>query len=266
MLQHSFRIVGALWIFIIAMTGCELASSKDPIIVPDVEDELYVDMWEQLNSPTGRSLVVKIESIEEKNCLNYRLDYFFSRNGNRLKVSLNNIIEPNDCVPGNAPVKAEVSAGSLPSGNYGFDIDFKGLVVNNGTLSVTSESYVLDMKSEHGIVLLRDELLRVPDDVIWGYAAYQQSADEAIAVDFINEVKAISKLAIGNRAGYYGHFTISPLDGKVFVHEQPSSNVKTFFYQYTDNETTLKNLVADYRQTYGNQLTIKVFNAKGKEF
>lgn len=265
MLQRSKWIVGTLLIFII-IAGCELASPKDPIIVPKVEDEFYIDLWERLDGTSGRNLIVKIESIKNEDCLNYRMDYFFSRTGNRLKISLNNIIKPTDCVPGEAPVKADVDAGSLPSGTYNFDIDFKSLVENKGLLSVNSESYLLDMKSEDGIVLLREELLRVPDNTIWGYVTFQQGQDEAAANDFLTDVQALGK-APTYRSGYYGHFTISPLDGKVFVDQQPTtSNIKTFLLEYTDNDTVLKNLLDEYRQSYNNRLTIRLINSKGKVF
>lgn len=265
MLRHLHWIVCMLLIVTI-IAGCELAAPKDPIIVAKVEDEFYIDMWEKLDGPSGRNLIVKIESIKNEDCLNYRMDYFFSRVGNRLKISLNNIIKPADCIPGEAPVKAGVDAGSLPSGTYEFDIDFKSLVENKGRLSVNAESYLLDMKSEDGIVLLRNELLRVPNNTIWGYVTFQQGQDEAIANEFLTDLEALSK-TVTYPAGYYGHFTISPLDGKVFIHQQPiTPNIKTFLLDYSDSETSLKNLLAEYRQNHGSQLTIKLINAKGKEF
>ncbi|MDX1942448.1 MAG: hypothetical protein SFU99_17930 [Saprospiraceae bacterium] len=262
-MRVKMRIVWML-LLVTLMAGCELASPKDPIIVPEVEDEFYIDLWEELNTPTGRALTVKIQSIKNEQCLNYRIDNFVSKTGNRIKVSINSIISPSDCIPGAAPVKADANAGSLPFDTYDFDIDFKGLVVNNGYLSVNGESYVLDMKSEHGIVVVRDELLRVPDNAVWGYVTY---TNENLANNFINDLQSISKTLSGQRAGYYGHFTISPLDGKVFVHQQPTTSlVKTFLYRFDGNESTLNDLVTAHRQSYGNQISIKLLNAKGKEF
>ncbi|MBK7869610.1 MAG: hypothetical protein IPJ74_02475 [Saprospiraceae bacterium] len=265
-MRVKMRIVWTLLVLAV-LAGCELASSKDPIIVPEVEDEFYIDLWEELDAPAGRALTVKIESIKNEKCLNYRIDNYFSRTGNRLKISINNIIEPSDCAPGEASVKADVDAGSLPFDTYDFDIDFKGLVVNDGYLSVNNESYVLNMESEHGIVLVRDELLRVRDNTIWGYITYNNSSDENLANNFINDLQSISKTLSSQRAGYYGHFTISPLDGRVFVHQQPTTSfIKTFLYQYDGTDNILKDLVATYRQNHGNKITIKLLNFKGKEF
>lgn len=245
-----------------AMASCDLADPKDAIIVSDVEDEFYIDMWERLDD--GRNFVLKIESIKPVTCLNYRIDYFSNRNGNRLTVSLNDIIEPTDCKPGEAAVKADVPIGSLPSGNYALDIDFRNTVVNKGQLYVNSESYLLTMKTENGIVLLREELLRVPNDLIWGYVATQQGANEAAAQNFMTDLQGISNQAIGLRVGYYGHFTINESE-KVFVPHQPTDgSAQTFLWQYRGSESVLKSLLADYRSSYGNDLEIKLFNSKGE--
>ncbi len=122
------------------------------------------------------------------------------------------------------------------------------------------------MNSEDGIVLLRDELFRVPNNVIWGYVTYQTPGDEAAADNFLSNLHALSKVKTYT-PGYYGHFTISPLDGKIFVYDQPlTTYIKTFLLEYTDTDTKLTNLLNEYRQNQGNNLTIKLFNSKGKMF
>ena len=260
--MRNFKRIIYLVLALALASGCDLTNPKDPIIVPEVSDEFYVDMWERLDGPLGRELVVKIESIEPERCLNYRIDHFFVRHGNRLQISLNSIVRPNDCVSGEATVKADVLVGSLPNGNHGMDIAFRNVVVNSGQLSINNESYLLDMKTEHGIILLREELLRVPNDAIWGYV----EAIPAVAEQFTNDLARISRPADGYRAGYYGHFTISTIDRKVFIYNQPSADVaKSFLYAYTGNESALKTLLNEYRQTYAGQLTIRLWNARGQE-
>lgn len=251
---------------VLAVSGCDFSSLKDPIVISEVEDEFYIDLWENLG-PTieERSLVLKIESIQTEKCLNYRIDAPFFKDDNRLKVALNNIIKPLDCVAGEATVKADVSAGYLLNGIYSFNIALKNTVFNDGQLNVNSDSYALNMYSENGFSLKHKELLRVPDGAVWGYVQYQQAGDEAIATQFIEDLKNKSQNPITYRSGYYGHFTIAAIDRSISVFEQPATpNIKPFLYHYTDESNKLKNLLETYRQQYGNRLTIRLYNSKGQ--
>lgn len=267
-MRINFTRVVCLLLLFGVVGGCDLAKVGDAIIVSDVEDEFYIDMWESLSSANGdRRLILKIESIEPEACLNYSIDYQFERDGNRLLVSLNDIIEPTDCQAGEAPVKADIDIGGLPSGSYVMNIDFRNTVENTGQLLVSSESYFLTMKSENGIVLLREELLRVPDNMIWGYVALQPGVDAGIREAFLTDLRAISKAPEGLREGYYGHFTAFSTNGDIFVHEQPTDGTaKTFLLEYTDTQANLKSLLADYRESYEDQLIIKLYNSKGEAF
>lgn len=261
----TFKYLVYSWcLFLVA--GCDFSSLDDPIVISEVEDEFYIDLWENLG-PTQeeRNLVVQIESIQTEQCLNYRIDYQFSKDGNRLKIALNNIIKPLDCVTGEATVKSDVNTGYLLNGIYSFNIDLKKTVSNDGQLTVSADSYTLDMQSENGFSMKHEELLRVPDGAIWGYVNYQQAVNESLANKFLEDLKNISQSPTAYRAGYYGHFSIATADRKISVNAQPqTSNLKTFLYQYTDQTAKLKNLLATYRSQYGNRLIIQFYNAKGE--
>ncbi len=242
--------------------SCDFSSLDDAIIVSEVEDEFFVDLWENLDGLYGRELVVKIESIKSEKCLNYRIDYQFSKDGNRLKIGLNSIIIPLDCLPGEAAAKADVNTGSLPNGLYSFNIDLKNTVSNTGQIIVNDDNYTVDIENK-GIVMRRKELVRVPDGAIWGYAAYQQAADQTIATQFVNDLKNISKAPDTYRSGYYGHFIITS-DRQITVNGQTALS-KPFLFSFQEEEIKLKNLIASYRQMYGNRLTIQFYNSKGEE-
>ncbi len=264
-MRETFTRIACVLLLLPILGGCDLADVGDAIIVPDVEDEFYVDIWEDLSTDNGgRALILKIESIHPENCLNYSIDYRFDRTGNRLTVSLVDLREPADCEPGEAPVTADVNIGSLPSGNYAMNIDFRNTVENSGQLLVSPERYFLTMKTQNGIVLLREELLRVPENMIWGYVALQ-GAEAAAAAAFLEDLQAISDQPTGMREGYYGYFTIHSADSEVFVQDQPmDGSARTFLLEYTGTQNNLKGLLADYRLQYGDQLPIRLMNAKGE--
>lgn len=247
------------------ITSCNISSLQDAIIVPDVEDEFYVELWENLSGPFGRELVVKFETIKSEKCLNYRIDYQFSKDGNRLKVGLNSLIKPLDCVPGEATVKQDVNAGNLTNGLYTLDINLKNTVNNEGQLVVNEDNYIISIQRENGISLRTKELLRVPDEAIWGYVEYAQKNDEVNARKFIEELGVLSGSFSNYRAGYYGYFTINTANRAVSVNGQSALSTP-YLFGYQNNEAKIKNLLASYRQTYGNRLKINFYNSKGESW
>lgn len=248
-----------------AIASCDISSLEDAIIVPDVDDEFYVDMWENLDGLSGRELVIKLESIKSEKCLNYRIDYQFLKDGNRLKIDMNSIIKPLDCVPGEATVKQDVNAGNLLNGLYALDINLKNTINNDGQLVINDDSYVLDMERENGISLRHKELQRVPSNAIWGYVEYAQKADESNARKFVEELSALSGSFNEYRVGYYGYFTINSANRAVSVNGQSALSIP-YLFKYQNNEAKVKNLLSSYRQNYGTRLSINFYNAKGENW
>lgn len=254
-----------LSIIICFLTSCDISGLKDAIIVSEVDDEFYVDLWENLNGPTGREFVIKLESIKTQKCLNYRIDQQNVKEGNRLIINLNNIIKPLDCVQGEAPVKQDITFTDLLNGLYAFNINLKNTITNEGQLVVNDERYTLDFPKEHGIKLRRKVLWRVPENTIWGYVEYAQKADEPTARKFVNELSALSANADTYKSGYYGHFTINESTPTLSVYNQPAFSI-SYLFVYQNNEVKIKNLIDSYRQTYGSRLKINFYTHKGESW
>ncbi|HMN88932.1 MAG TPA: hypothetical protein PKD70_06470 [Saprospiraceae bacterium] len=264
LLTFKSAVVGA-WLLLVAI-GCELESLEKPVIVPSVKREFYVDMFEQLSSQ-HRSLQLLLESIERQPCRNTIIDKSVVTSGQRLQVSLKSIVQPVDCLPGEAPAVAVADLGALPDGVYSLTIDLQNVVFNEGTLIVTRENYLLRMPRENGIALLRTELLRVPAQTIWGYAIWETAADEAIVQTFVFELQQLTQER-AYRAGHYGHFTINPADGRVVVRQQPvTPTLRSFLYNLeAPNEAALRNLIDRYRRDYAGKIIIRLYDSNGQEW
>ncbi len=242
--------------------GCDFSSLDDITIVPNVEDEFYLDLWEKL-SPTERTLVFKVSTIKEEACKNHKIDFEYERNANRLLIQLNNIIKSLDCEPGKAPATADIDAAALTPGFYELKIELRNAVENTGQLSISGDNYLIELRKRNGVILARKELIKVPEKAIWGYVQYQQTADETIAKAFISDLKAVSTQK-DYRNGYYGHFTID--NGTVRVYQQPDNNVLPFLQYATENEAAVKDLLEQYRRAYGSRLKIVLHNWQGQSW
>lgn len=259
--RFLIRICAAALIVLVG--ACQLDDLGDPIVVPDVEREFYIDLWENLY-PESRELVFQIETVQAQDCANATISYNLNRTGNAVKLSLNAISTPGDCDPGPAQIVASAPAGRLNGGLYAMELDLKNTVFNEGQLTVTHELYNLDMNTEHGFIFRHKNLLRVPDQSYWGYIACSTPEQEATALDFINELRAIS-IQRNFLVGYYGHFSVNA-DNSVDVKDALVNGVpvKSFLFNYDGSGSNIRQQINAFRAAHNTELPLKVFNFKGE--
>jgi len=245
------------------LNACKLDSLGEPIVVPDVEREFYIDLWENLY-PESRELVFNIETVQLQDCENTSISYNLNRTGNTVKLSLNAISTPADCQQGPAHIFASAPAGRLNGGLYTMKLDLKNTVFNEGQLTVTGDAYYLDMNSSHGFILRNKSLLRVPEQTYWGYITYETPEQESLASDLIHDLEANS-VQHNFSAGYYGYFSVEA-NSPVKINEETLDGVshKSFIFKYDGSGASIRQQINDFRFAHGASLTINVFNAKGE--
>lgn len=259
----NYRPIAYSVVIAVLFWTCNLDAEKDPIIVPEIDKEFNIDLWEALY-PTGRELHLQVSTIKNEDCLNAAIAFEHNRIGANIFVSLNEIVTPNDCDPGMAPAKADINFGSLSAATYNLSLGLKNTIINDGRLQVSYDKYAITMQTEEGLQFLHHELRRVPSSAIWGYVAYAQSADVSAANAIVD--------AIGNVAydadyppGYYGYFTIINNTNNLIIKGAPAQGFsKPFLFDYTGNPQQLKDLATDLRQMYPNT-TLKLWTADGEE-
>lgn len=256
-----YVLAGAiLWV---GLGSCELANIGDPIIVSDVEEEFHIAALEKL-SPGERSLQFEIETIQDEPCANAVIEARLTKVSYQVRISLQDILAPTDCIPGTAPAFTNLDAGRLPAGYYQLTIDLKSEVVNEGQIVVRGDRYLIDMETTNGFTLPEKELLRIPENTIWGYVTYEAMNDEALAAEFQKAIAALSDNAAFSR-GYYGHFRVA--GANVVVRNAPQEEqIKQFAYGYSGETETLQQLIDQYRAAYGERLQIRLFNDDGEVF
>ncbi len=248
-------------VVIIGASGCNLSSLGDPVVVADVEDEFYLDIWEELTLE-GRNLEFRFRTIANQPCENTTIDLDIQHINRSLSVSINEIVRPSDCGQGEAPARALASFKNLNDGFHPLSVDLRAKVESEGQLLKTSGAYEISLESGGGVVLLRERLNRIPDETIWGYLYYEKESLMPAAEDFLQRLGNMSKAHI-LREGYYGYFDIK--DGKLrFNNEQAPNGATTFFYQYEGEREKLVELLGEYRTVIAPELQISLFNTQGE--
>lgn len=251
---------------IIGLTGCKLESIDDPIILPFVDQEFSFDMWENLNTPTGSPLEVRMYTNEVGECLNTIILSNYERNQLELKLTLFDILEPENCDPGQSPAKGMEAINDIEFGLYELNIELQGIVANHGELTSTSLSYKVNMDEENGIQWIHNELLRVPNATLWGYFTYADAAGQAKAEDFISDLMTIGS-EHNVQDGYYGHFELSDTGNQLKIYDMPDGeNVRPFLLRYYGERSVLDQRVSELRSNAPDGLILVLRDQQGNEW
>ena len=243
-----------------ALVGCKLESLQDPIIVTNVEKEFYINLWEELY-PNARNLRIDLQSIKNQDCLNYTIDYKWEANSNQFDLEINDITPPADCLPGIGPANAKIGVGDIDNQIIKMRIGLGDAVINEGQLVVNSEAYTLQMDTEEGIIIPEKVLRRVPNNSVWGFVAYQDSADQMTASDLVIQLSSFGD-PIALKEGKYGYFSF--LDNKLLVSGAPETGqVSGFIMAYDGDEKAIQEVVENFRTQHTGSVSLKVLTSTG---
>ena len=254
----------AFLLVIMALIGACTPDDNDPVIKFDIEDEFEIDMWEDL-MPTYRTFSLEITTLAETYCENSTVNANVSKDGDRVIVSIEEIVEPDEC-GGNGESAAEgrVNLGSLETGFYQLEINLKGTVINKGELIVEFDKYTLRMQTDYGLKLAREELLKVPENALWGYVGYDDPESEDEAAKFVNALRDLEGADFA--PGYYGYFTIEDDRDILLKEDNDFAFSKTFLFSNVEEYTYVQDLLNFYRTVHGDKLTMQVYTASGDVF
>jgi hypothetical protein len=260
------KIYGCIFLLLLAAaTGCKKNSIEEPIIIPEVEKEFFVEMQEKLG-PSPRSLQMNLRTIKAQECLDAGIQYDVSVTPALIQLDLADILLPPGCIPGAAPARETAVIGVVPIGNYNMEINLRNTVNNKGMLSVTADAYTLSMVTEEGLVISNKRLNRISDFTIWGYVSYNSAAGADIAQNFYQELALLSAPSTF-AAGHYGHFAIPGGAAQPIIADSPpAAALRSFVFRFIRNPDDLRNLVHRYRQDHGQHIHIKLLNDIGESF
>lgn len=245
-------------------TACDFQSLKDPILLTDVEDEFFLDMWEEI-TPQGRYFSFLIETIDDQPCSNSTIEYEVTESGINLGISLKKITQPSDCVEGVAPAIANINLGALPSQYFSVKIDLRDAVVNRAHFTVSEDAYLIDMQTEYGIKKLHSRLLRIEPQQCWGYISFPDELSD-IARELDEKIRTTADYRLPTD-GYYGYFTIA--NGNLALKGQPEDQgLRTMVLDVVgDQKERLSSLIEEYRTRYADQgLEISFRDGMGRAY
>lgn len=261
---HPLQLLVLLFLMATLFESCQDDALGDPIIVSNVKKEFYFDIWEEL-TVGYRFVHFDLETIKDGECLNGVITYDFTRSGTNLKLTLNEVVIPEDCILGIAPSVARVSVGYLESGFYPFELSLRNTVVNKGHLIASQGRYTIYLETEEGFILLNKTLLRVPENTFWGYVAYDDDNQVAIADEVFMDLEVLGTTAVLEK-GFYGYFSINSSTEGIEIKDSPqTAYLRPFVFSYNDEWEEVKDIGEAFNAAHPDML-LKIFNDVGQVF
>lgn len=250
---YIFLMLGAS----LVIGGCQ--SDEQPTDVNiNIPDEFEVLMEESL-SETAHSLKIHIQTIDRLECTNYSIAHTLNQNTNKISFSINNVVEPVDCIEGSAPAEGYLDLGRFISGEYDMEVNLrKNEIVNKAKLTINDDQYTIALESEYGIAVPYYILNRVPTGAVWGYLDFEHRENANAAWgDFNMILEALSEYE-WPLSGEYGHFYI---DGNTITTVQDGKEKvfsELFFFSNVTDTASLATQLESLRNTYP-EVTFRLF-------
>ncbi len=264
MLAYVSKMVPLLCLLLV-MQACVTDKTEAPVLDTAIAKEYELDLWETLDNNT-RTLQIRANTIQSQNCLNYNIESSISRKGSNFEINLGKPQIPSVCEPGIATAKSTLDLGIISNGTYNLTVKLGQIVPSAGRLVVSNGSFFLSILNPIGFRITRSNLLRVPDNTIWGYIGYDANA-LPVVTQFFTDLAGISQ-NIDLPKGYYGHFNLLEsgaieVGNALVATDRP---IQPILRRFQANEKDLEKLIQTYRERHGQSILIRLRNTAGKEY
>jgi len=244
------------------LAGCKVSTDEKGTIVK-VKPEFTIDLFEQLGE--SRIFQFKVATIEKQDCTNFSISTSSTLSFNRVTLNVNDLVPPIDCIEGEAPATTISGVGLIPTGYFTLNINLKNTIKNEGLLRVYQDSIAVDLDSRDGLEMVHEVLYRIPETVIWGYAAYNnKEAGAGYADSFLSELTGMTEPAEFQQ-GYYGYFKLDETGNLILSPAPGHTYFKTFLFTYHGDVKALEDLLYSYRSdSAGTGVEFAIFTGSGK--
>ncbi|MEL6655841.1 MAG: hypothetical protein AAFR36_05310 [Bacteroidota bacterium] len=256
----------AFLLLVTCVWSCEVESLDDPIIVPVVDQEFSFQLWQNLSTTEGSSLEIRMYTLEDYDCLNTTILSNYARVGNRLELTLFDILDPETCEAGLAPAMGIEAISDIEANNYDLRIELQDVVSNLGTLMATNGAYTVAMQDENGIRWQQYEMRRIPATALWGYVAYSDATTRQQAEDFLADLGTIGSPNT-LEDGYYGHYTLKENSTGLDLNTPnvPNQSLK-FILDYNGATDEIDQRLAELISVSGGAVKLQLWDGSGNEW
>lgn len=262
-LIYSMKTTCLLSLVAVLLFSCE---SEPDEAVNTLGSDINFSLAEYLE-PGQQTLTFKFLTSQDYPCINYRIAHQVYKAAQSIHIELTGIEKADVCLDAIGPATAFVDVGSLAEGDYALTVAIGESILNQGTLSVTPEAYELSIENSEGLILENTELLRIPDHLLWVTLRYPpgqavKNAQSELLTALASIGASEKKLSEGN----YFYFEVGS-SGKIRPQtSNPGMTEDAFLMEFSGDSKQLKQVLQQMNQTFGEVVSIRMYNARGEEF
>lgn len=260
----DLRLLLLFLVLFVGASACKVEDLNDPIVIPVLDEEFTLDLWEYLGQEPASGLAVRLSSTTEQPCLNTTVLSRFERVSSLLSLTLFDIAQPEVCDPGIAPATGEERLDGVEIGIFTLEVAIRDIVTNTGKLIITPNYYQVQMNETAGIKWLHTELRRVPANTLWGFLTYTTPAQRDYAALWLNNNVIANSQSMTLVDGYYGHYEVTNGGTALHVQDMPASGAIPFIVRYVGDSSAIDTWVADFRAGASGGQTLVVKDAVGR--
>ena len=255
-------LIRKIFFFILVFASYSCVDLKDNEEVINVEDEFDIRLYEALEMEP-RSLILEISSTEFLECKNAMLSCDLQLNPS-IVLDIQDITLPEDCILESTKAICVNDLSLLADGTHSIQLSIRDDIINLGAIIKSTSAYQIDLDTDHGISYYEEELLRLPNQLIWGKVTLLEENEEVFS--FVNSLQAemnMAQLELGN----YGHFKITEQGFELLDMNNDDPAIHPFIFRYStiDEFESIREFIENFRTTYEEKAVLEIFNSEGLE-
>ncbi|MEO1410346.1 MAG: hypothetical protein AAFW73_10730 [Bacteroidota bacterium] len=252
-------------VVVLFFSACSKEEEAPQNVVFDLEEEFLLELREALSPTEERDLLLGIKSVQEFDCENYELNSSVNlTNDEFIRVTVTDLIQPDDCVPGQSPALGQAQVGPLNEKEYLLNFSIVHQISNAGQLIVHPDYYRLSFnESVNGVSVAQPTLRRIPQQSVWGYLDYD-ARDLLVAENLLRDMEELLEFTYAT-PGNYGYFTLSDSNQVILTSETPTTLTRqTFLLQLRGTVDELQDKVEEvYCPQYRDKIELKIYTSTG---
>lgn len=250
-------------ILTIALIGSSSCSKQDDsLLIINIEKEFKIDIVQKLGDDPN-AFNIQVSTLDQKECKESILNVtpYYIEDG--IRLSIDGITRPVDCLSGVVNATENLSFASL--GSMKFNVAISDVALNKGHLNINSNHYNITFDDHYGLEPNDEKKFKIPNHTAWGYFTFNNGEGDFQALQNIsNEFFNHSELQENHleTPGNYGYFYINT-ELKTEVFNRPVDKPSIAFSFHTElTEVELRNLLKNIQLSYPG-LTVNVATSKG---
>jgi len=258
MIKNITGLLVSVWL----IASCSVVGDPDEIILVNIGTDYFLEVSQSLVSGPN-ALRIDITSFDTDNCENSYIDFSYSSSPNLIRINLDDIVDPINCVSLNEPV-SDFLDFELLKGRYDMTILFKDILQNDGEVEVTDDQFKLKLETENGVVVLRQQITMLPDGYVWGRMKINDVEDLSQVKLLITELKQNnfeSELSNGN----YGHFEIDGHLVSILSGEPHKGITESFIMKQNQSFGEMQLLLSQFSESHP-KVDIEFFSSEGETY